>query len=548
MIDKSTAELVLMRQMNLLQSLVIVIDDILEEGSPTRTTKVAGATPKKDAHPADLAQIKRAPAPKNIGLSGLVSITCSQRDSADEHLKLLSTEPVVLAHAVNFAFFSRPELVADDKGNTLPAHTDKYISPAFFDAIHTAVQTAAVWNYLGRLLEYLETLPENKACRTPVLQEIANVCNLEYNRDQALLKRHVQTGMGIKFFKRFPDSYDNSGNARVALKGDPAKLARGDKQLQIMLRLCQADTTSSKAAECVKNLAELHEKHPNVRDKLGEGEYNALVDLYRIVHFIQEVSPVISMPSPSRKSGQKFIAKTQELEAELSQLKNGINLLDYALPIDSLLEPGMADGALEALDNYIVEKTGTKLGFLYQDMIDLCLASIQQQCQQELDKINSAQASETRYIPFPEFDVKPEVRVEQHRRAKQKTRPDRPSAFEIAPPKTRLVTGEEQALSLQTFKVSAATADVFSKLFDKSKARVSVPWTSFEAALAELHFSVVPKFGSVYTFFPPESMAASKSFTVHRPHKSQIEGYLIPIFARKPNRLYGWGEKTFVTA
>ncbi|KAK4213483.1 ipa protein [Rhypophila decipiens] len=546
LVPQEMGELILTRQIYLLQSLIIVIDDILEQGSQTRATKAPKS--QDDTPHSALSTITPPSASKKLNLDDMISVSHNQRDSADLYLNSLSTEPVVLAHAVNFAFFSRPELVPDEKGRSLPVHTDKYISGAFFDAMHTAVQTAAIWNYLGRLLEYLGTLPRDKAARAPVLQEIANVCNLEYNRAQAHFKRHIQTASGLKFFKRLSNSYDKAGNARVGLKGDPTKLAKGDRQMQFMLRLCQTETTVSKAVEWVNKLASLHENNPTVREELEEREYDALVDLYDIVSFIQDVTPVISMPSLSRKSGQQFITKTQELEAELSQLKQGIDLLDFALPIDNLLEPGMADGALKKLDYYIVEKTGTKLGFLYEDTIEHCLASVQRECQKELDKSKPpAQGGEAGYIPFPETDDRPEVRVQQ-RRQKEKTRPTQASFFEIAPTKTKLVTDELAALSLQTFKVSAATAGVFSTLFDKSQARGSVPWTSFESALAELKFSVIPKFGSVYTFYPPETLAVNKSFTVHRPHKSRIEGYLLPIFAKRLNRLYGWGEKTFVVA
>ncbi|KAJ2978078.1 hypothetical protein NUW58_g7610 [Xylaria curta] len=97
-------------------------------------------------------------------------------------------------------------------------------------------------------------------------------------------------------------------------------------------------------------------------------------------------------------------------------------------------------------------------------------------------------------------------------------------------------------------RVKPATAEVFSTLFDKAEARGSVPWVNFEAALAELGFSVIPKFGSVFTFFPPDDMSIQKPITLHRPHKSRIEGHLLLIFARRLNRLYGWKQETFQIA
>ncbi|KAM7198392.1 hypothetical protein V8F20_006153 [Naviculisporaceae sp. PSN 640] len=534
-VDIATADLVLLRQSYILQALVIIIDDILahEEGFPGRPAAMS---------------------PKDIRLPHMVDITSIQRDAADGYLWMLRTEPSILAHAVNDAFFSRPELVPGDKGsNPLALVPDRHksMSSAFFDVIFNAIRTVAVWRYLEHLIEYLEAQasPENKACHAVILREIANVAHLKYSHDKASLKRHVQAGIGINCFKRLPDSQDVSGNPRVVMKGDPAKIARGNKQLQLLLRLCQDETTLSKATECLKSLSELHDKHQHVLNKLAVGVFNALMKLHSVTEFIQQITAVMSLPSVSRNSGQQFIVATQEAETKLNQLKNGFNLADYGFTID-LFEPGMTDEAFGALEHYIVDNTGTKPDDWYQNIIDKCFTSIQLECEQRLDKANSAKTAQGKYIPFPAepCDTKAKVRVEP-RREKLKTRAWDQHITETGPPTTEPVTTEEeQALPPQTFKVSAATAEVFSKLFDKTKARSSISWTSFEAAFAELKFTVVPKFGSVFTFYPPGTMAVNKSLTVHRPHKSHIEGYHIPMFAGRLKRLYGWGEETFVAA
>lgn len=49
-------------------------------------------------------------------------------------------------------------------------------------------------------------------------------------------------------------------------------------------------------------------------------------------------------------------------------------------------------------------------------------------------------------------------------------------------------------------------------------------WAAIRAAMGDLGFSIIPKFGSVFTFLPPGRVSAVKSFTMHRPHKSNIEG------------------------
>lgn len=41
-------------------------------------------------------------------------------------------------------FFLRPDLVADEKGRLLYAHTDDFISAASFDSLNNAVSNAAI--------------------------------------------------------------------------------------------------------------------------------------------------------------------------------------------------------------------------------------------------------------------------------------------------------------------------------------------------------------------------------------------------------------------
>lgn len=64
--------------------------------------------------------------------------------------------------------------------------------------------------------------------------------------------------------------------------------------------------------------------------------------------------------------------------------------------------------------------------------------------------------------------------------------------------------------------------------------------------MAEIRFSVVPRFGSVYTFSPPGSMPVKRPVTVHRPHGARVEGYRILLLGKRLARVYGWEKGTFV--
>lgn len=528
-IPQSTGELILQRQIYLLQTLNILVEDILEEGSSSRAKKQPAKKTKMATSERLAPEAPKIP----VTIPDLIVASGEQSDSQQEYLDLLTQEPVVLASATNFHFFSRPELVPDERGRVLPVHTDKYISSAFFEAINEAVKGAAIWKYISSLVNLLKEA--DKQHRAIIAQELSNVCHLEYTRAQWLFKRHVQTGRGLKQFKRNSNAKDSTGNPQVKLKVKPEEFTRSDPQLHYMLRLCQPDTTANSAIEWLKKLGDLHQSHASEYENLSDREASALSDLAAVVVFIQDLSQAIALPPFTRKKRQLFNTKLQELEVELSQLKSQVDLQDFVAPIDHLLEPNMADNALKTLDQFIVDKTGAKLGFLYQDLHDYCLMDIQRQHQDEPSPEVVADVMEW----LSTTDERP-AKVVEHRRKKQKTRPTQRSNYDISERETI-----PQKPSSQTFTVTSSTFNTFSTLFKKSESRGSVNWTSFEGAMTELGFSVLPKFGSVYTFDPPQSMQIQRSVTIHRPHKARIEGYRILIIARRLERVYGWSEKTF---
>ncbi|KAH9888737.1 hypothetical protein F4778DRAFT_773521 [Xylariomycetidae sp. FL2044] len=533
LIPQATGQLILTRQCHLMQFLLGTMENILFVASTTSTS-----LPKKStSEPAStaLSKLSIQPTMPKIDFADLHNSALDQKSYLEDSLSLVCKEPVVLAHVVDDWYFSRPELIADEEGRSYAAYTDRVVSVAVLDSVDSAIKSAAVWDYMCQLLSLFRDSSE-KSHRVVLLQEISNLCHLEYNRVQALLKRHVSTGIGTKWFKRISDVQDN-GNPRINMKGKPDILTGEDPQLYYLLRLCQTGTNASKAIVWIKKLDELHRSQPEEREKLADREVDTLSDLAVIVGFIHSLSPVISMPSLNRKKGQFFISRLKQLEGELNRVKPELDVIDFAVPIYNLVEPGMAEGALKALDQFIIEKTGTKLGFLYQDLVKECMAQLKTQLEQK--------PAEAEFIPLPAGVPEPPEVIVQQRRQKEKTRPAGSSTYEILP--SAHITASEDPITETPppFKVKMSTYETFSTLFSKSKARGSVSWTGFESAMGELGFSVLPKFGSVYTFYPPESLGIQRPITLHRPHKSQIEGYVLLTFARRLHRIYGWGERSF---
>lgn len=541
-VSQELGELILQRQLYMLQSLNIVIEDVLDIGSKTRDRTKPSKQSNKAATAAFSKLSIQEPA-SSLSLPDLINSAADQKAALEDYLTLLSTEPVVLTHVVNLCFFSRPELLPDEKGRTLPAHTDKYISAAVLEAVYDAVKALAIWTYIGRLLDLLASKPATeKIAKATILQEISNVCHMEYNRVQALFKRNVQTASGVKWFKRISNRYDKAGNARVNMNGNPELLTRSDPQLHYMLRLCQPETDAYKAADWMKKLSDLYKTSPSEREELTEREVDSLSDLAIITSFIQDLSPAISMPSLSRKKNQPFVFRIQELDGEINGLKTKIDLRDFVVPIDNLLEPGVASEALMLLDQFVIENAGTKMGFLFQDLVEECLVEVERQYM--LVKKRTEQREPAEVTPTPLPVPEPRERYVEQRKQKEKTRPSHSSVFEIVATSEEEESLEEEQHTI--FKVRASTAEVFSTLFAKAESRGSVSWTAFVSAMTDLGFSVIPKFGSVYAFLPPESMPVSKSLTLHRPHKSEIDKYRAIVYAKRLRRVYGWNEKTFV--
>jgi hypothetical protein len=153
-VPQELGELMLQRQLYMLQCLNIAIEDILDMGSRTRDRKKPSKKSDKAATAAFSNLSIQEPA-KGLSLPDLIYSARNQTTTLEEYLALLSTEPVVLTHAVNVCFFSRPELLPDERGRILPVHADKYISGAVLEAVYNAVKAVAIWNYISRLLGLL---------------------------------------------------------------------------------------------------------------------------------------------------------------------------------------------------------------------------------------------------------------------------------------------------------------------------------------------------------------------------------------------------------
>ncbi|KAI0509564.1 hypothetical protein F5B22DRAFT_657949 [Xylaria bambusicola] len=393
-------------------------------------------------------------------------------------IALIGTNPAVLERYIDYWYLSRPEKVADEKGRKPPLYNDKYISVSFFDAIHDAVKHTTIWNYLSEILVLFYTKYTGDAQSTIILQEIASVCDLEFNRTQTILKRQMSTTKnGHRFFKRIANTYDN-GNARIVLKGRPQTLASHDKQLRYILCLCQPRMTAWDAVEWLSKLDELYEAVPSKRLELDIRVIDALSDLANIVGFTKMLSRAFHMPRHSGKENQRFVNGVTELEKELSQLKSEIDLSGLASSFTIPLQAEVASAALNEFNEFVIDKTGTTIGFLYCDMMLDCAGSVEKEVlsvQGDDAQTTDKEPNGKGVLSQPEYSNDPKVRV-QERRWREKTR-DREAykrnfMYECPPAELSAAYTAENPPPLppKPFRVQPSTVEVFSMIFNSEEA------------------------------------------------------------------------------
>jgi hypothetical protein len=518
-IPRVLGELILHRHQFFFLFLNHIVEEILMPGSETRNR----THPKNTENEALITAVSALSVQLKPLKSSLPEV-CAQamefKAALEDYLLLLRAEPSVLDQAVNALHWSRAELVPDDRGRVPPVSKDHHLSAAFVDAVTTAAKTIAIWDYILRLLQLLNSVAD-KVKRGLILQELSNICHWEYRRTQENFKRKVAPHMANKHFKRITD--EASSQAKIVMKGQPSDCTISDPQLHYVLRLCHSETCPSAAVQWIQKLDDHNARYPEDRGKLAEAEAVALGDLAIIVSFMHVTSTAISMTPLSRKSGLVFTARARELDAELNQLKPKSDFGDYLIPIGNILEPQMASRALVALDEFIMQETGAKLGSLCEDIVQDSLEDLEKMCAEAKARLEKAD-KKTTYVPLPaELSTSGDARLA-HRRAKEKTCPTGSSVYVIkSPAETSQVSVNEAA---QQFKVKAATASLLAAIFSKAEARGSVQWANFESAMAYIGFSVTPNGGSIYTFNPPASMG-SRPITLHRPHISRATSSLL---------------------
>lgn len=143
-----------------------------------------------------------------------------------------------------------------------------------------------------------------------------------------------------------------------------------------------AGTLAVEAVEWLTKLGDLHERFPAEKDKLEKREFESLSNMAAIVGLVRDLSTLVGLPPFSAGKGQAFCSRLRNLDKKVNKSKSQVDVSQFAYPLASLKEPGMAEKCLEGINDVLKQQTGKRLETLHQDMVRECLVYILRQVQE----------------------------------------------------------------------------------------------------------------------------------------------------------------------
>ncbi|KAF3810416.1 hypothetical protein GCG54_00000463 [Colletotrichum gloeosporioides] len=513
MLPKGIGEMILCRQLFLLQRLNDIANFILQEAGVSKIPRK-----RREVDQLDLAWLTRTllsnrnspqlaswsrgapqaqPAAKKVKEDPLPDPKDLIRDrkiAYEAYLDSLASQPAMFAREVAAWFPIRPELIADEKGRSLPLKADMHASSAVLDAAHSAIKGTVISSYADQLLSRPDDAGSDKLRKSIILQELSNIAHLDYVRLQSLLKR--QLTRDSKLFKRVSNGVDAVGNPNIKLKGKPQDL--------------YLKTDFDKYGATLQR---------DAFETMGLLSLSAAVNL----------SLAQKGPVPSRKKAQSFVTRAQELEAELNRLKKDLG----PVLTKKALDDGLIDGALERLDEIVAEKAGARLAFLYEDLIQDSFAYLYKQ-------YDHAKANgETDWTALAVEPQQPSEELVESRKQRDKSRSSSRSQLDM------ISSAREPVPASPTIEVEYEDmVETFRNLIRKSEPREAVGWPAFNLAIKELAFNLIRTADGLNHAFE-SSRFGCKLLVVSPPYKGKFEGDSALVLGQRLNKAYGWTEDTF---
>lgn len=390
--------------------------------------------------------------------------------------------------------------------------------------MHHAVRSVAIWSYITRLVDHLTSLPDrrfsarNNDFRLNLVQELANVCHLEYTLCQSAFRAHVQTGSGLKSFRRHstpprpsrPLHHLHQDQAPIPPPLQPPPPPRPPP-----LRTLHHPPPSPRAHP-IPHRPPRPDLSPSRTTSLSARESSSLTRLTTITTLLTATLP---LPPPSHFTHQTFTTPLTALDIELVSWVRPT----FTLPPGGGGTPASA-ALLRSLDVLVSDKTGTALGFLYRDLVEDALASLVER------------------LPPPRRWPRM-----QQRRERERTRPagETEGVFCIQQRPRAAAAAAAADLKGETMRVevSGATVETMQTLLGKTGGGLT--WTAFCAAMEETGFTREERVGAaVVEFFSPAGMEEEGKWgvVVLRPQDGgDMEEWAVRGVGRRLRERFGFG-------
>ncbi|TPX18665.1 uncharacterized protein E0L32_002522 [Thyridium curvatum] len=370
--------LVFERQRSVLRFLLAIVEDILlEAGEQSRCTTVS-----KTPYPYQTRRECMSEVLHTHSLTTFANVAVYSRgflELQNQHLDNLK-HGGYLELFVRRYFNNHPGLIWDEDGCVMPVLSDRFLSRALFQLWHESLQITAIWRYIHEVLELIVSQPASHGRQECFLSDLSTALQHSYVYHQSRLRKMIQINEAAGYFTRRHGQYDKLGNPVIVMKHNPQDEPECPRRLRCLVDLCRSKTTAPKALELLRDWDEHDDTLPGLDGGLYDEEFEALFDLIVAVVCSHSLHQLLPLPNPHLKREDSFAARFRKLEAEINALECEVDLhlQDFAAPTGNLREPGVAEEARQALDDFMVVKVGSTIQTAYDAIVEECLSAVRQ--------------------------------------------------------------------------------------------------------------------------------------------------------------------------
>ncbi|OAA73557.1 hypothetical protein ISF_00458 [Cordyceps fumosorosea ARSEF 2679] len=600
----AVGDLVTWRQLRFLRSITYLACEVLEwdqkssqlsKKAYARFEELMALSTRRSAQPGGVKQ----PLQTKILLPGLITRALSFIYVAEEANNLLESCPIHFFNSMSRFVRSEPGRAQDNKRQM----TATTVGAAFFDCMSDKIKILCIWSYIIELLCLLHSTFHETASRHMALQQLSNATRLAYTHIHQLFRRELHIDMAKTTVKKFkgnrknhpargsrlhhlcclaeqeafaniaselftklmssPPSFHDGINWRSEALGMLMKVILFIDELALALNMPSFPWPAE--GQVISQFEHVDARMSQARPHADIKKLWLKMSVSKNISFAKSCRAKLDACTRKHVGDTLLGAYEEVVNCCLLELKSQLLKEKQNLQVVKPVTIDIKEAEISVSISEVEDKTD--LTVACPKAAAKAPVSFNVELEEEVETAVCSTKTASTSIPIPKEEAKDDVNAaceaglaipstssstEQKRKipkakAAPKGHPEchAPCTKEQFPPTPRAVQVHTPPTN-NKITVSAATAQVFAKLFDKSMSHSGLHWASFEAAMAELDFRITPRRGSSVRFEPPASLGLGRSLTIHRPHGSRSEGFRALVLRQRLNRAFGWDEDTFV--